>query len=127
MEKLTPRQGKMQISVLKRSNCKFPLCSEDLISPNPYERVVELWINGLQVLEDQLLVQHALIERQRKAGVDELAVEKCLDEKIKKEIHIHCIKYKTAVKWDLQATHQRSPRCHVCPLTIAMKRPMKQK
>lgn len=72
----------MQISVLKRPNCNFTLGSEDITSPNPYKRVVELRINGLQVFEDQLLVQHAFIERQRKACVDELAVEKCLGEKI---------------------------------------------
>lgn len=70
------------ISVLKRATCKFTLSSKDISPPNPYKRVVELWINGLQVFEDQLLVQHALVERQRKACVDELAVEKCLDEKI---------------------------------------------
>lgn len=72
----------MQISVLKRAKCKLTLSSEDISSPNPYKRVVELWINGLQVFEDQLLVQHAFIERQRKARVDELAVEKSLGEKI---------------------------------------------
>lgn len=61
---------------------ELSLSEEDIISPNPNKRVVELWVNGLQVFEDQLLVQHAFIERQRKACVDELAVEKCLDEKM---------------------------------------------
>lgn len=47
-------------------------------SPDPYERIVELRVNGLEIFEDQLLVQHAFVERQREARVDELAVEKCL-------------------------------------------------
>lgn len=53
--------------------------------PDPYKWVVKLWVNGLQVFEDQLLVQHAFVERQRKACVDELAVEKCLHKKIDKK------------------------------------------
>lgn len=60
------------------------MASQDALPPNPYQGVVELWVNGLQVFEDQLLVQHALVERQREAGVDELAVEKCLDERTKR-------------------------------------------
>lgn len=48
--------------------------------PDPYKWVVELWVNGLQVFEYQLLVQHAFIERQREAGVDELAMEKRLQQ-----------------------------------------------
>ena len=50
--------------------------------PDPYEWVVELWVDGLQVFEDKLLVQHAFVERQREACVDELAVEKCLQKRI---------------------------------------------
>lgn len=46
--------------------------------PDPYEWVVELWVNGLEIFEDELLVQHAFVKRQREACVDELAVEKCL-------------------------------------------------
>ena len=46
--------------------------------PDPDEGVVELWVDGLQVLQEQLLVEHALVEGQREARVDELAVEQRL-------------------------------------------------
>lgn len=46
--------------------------------PDPYKGVVELWVNRLQIFEDELLVQHAFVERQGEACVNELAVEQCL-------------------------------------------------
>ena len=46
--------------------------------PDPDEGVVELGVDGLQVLQQQLLVEHALVEGQREACVDELAVEQRL-------------------------------------------------
>lgn len=73
---------------------------EVCLIPDPYEWVVKLRIDGLQVFEDQLLVQHSFVERQREAGVDELPVEKCLkrDRKRKQQtVHvllssdIHCL------------------------------------
>lgn len=85
------------VSVIKHHHCKWSnkLChafcckkrtqlhSKSYIEPrhtlpDPYKWVVELRINRLQVFEDQLLVQHAFIERQREACVDKLAVKKCL-------------------------------------------------
>lgn len=85
--------------------------------PDPDERIVELWINGLQVFEDQLLVQHAFVEGQGEACVDELAVEKRLEER-------------TSSKVGVCANGSRGPFVDTSEgdlVTIAMKRPMKQK
>lgn len=46
--------------------------------PDPYKRVIELRVYGLQVFEDKLLVQHAFVEGQGEACVNEFPMEKCL-------------------------------------------------
>lgn len=45
---------------------------------DPHDGVVKLRVYGLQVFERRLLVQHSLVERQREAGIDELAVVQSL-------------------------------------------------
>lgn len=50
--------------------------------PDPDERVVEFRIYRLQILQDQFLVEHALVEGQREASVDELPMEECLQTEI---------------------------------------------
>ena len=49
-----------------------PSGSRDL--PDPDKRVVEFLIDRLDVFDRQLATEHSLVERQREAGVDELAV-----------------------------------------------------
>lgn len=47
-------------------------------SLGPDDGVVELWINGFQVLQSGSLVQHPLVEGQREAGVNEFPVVQSL-------------------------------------------------
>lgn len=47
--------------------------SPDLLDPD--ERVVKLWIYGLQVFEGQRFVQNPLVEGEGKTCVDEFAME----------------------------------------------------
>lgn len=54
-------------------------------SPDPDEGVVELWVDGLQVLDGQLLAQHLLVEGHAEAVVDELAVIQRLRERGRSE------------------------------------------
>lgn len=45
---------------------------------DPHERVVKLWIYGLEVLQSQRFVQDAFIERQGEACVNEFPMEQGL-------------------------------------------------
>ncbi len=47
---------------------------------DPDERVVKLWVDGLQVFQSQGLVQDALVERQREARIDEFPMKQGLQE-----------------------------------------------
>ena len=47
-------------------------------SPNPDERVVELGVNGLQVLHGELLLEDLLVEGHAESVVNELVVKQCL-------------------------------------------------
>lgn len=52
------------------------LFSQNLLDPD--ERVVKLWIYGLQVFESQWFVQNPLVEREGETRVDEFAMEQGL-------------------------------------------------
>lgn len=52
------------------------ILASDLLDPD--ERVVKLWVNGLQIFESQGFVQNPLVEREGETGVDELAMEQSL-------------------------------------------------
>lgn len=56
------------------------LFSKDLLDPD--ERVVKLWIYGLQVFESQWFVQNPLVEREGETRVDEFAMEQGLKRNI---------------------------------------------
>lgn len=58
-------------------------------SLDPLERIVKLLVESLNVLHHYLLTQHLLIERQREAVVDELAVVQCLQN----DMHISKLTY----------------------------------
>lgn len=49
----------------------------DVVVPDPDEGVVKFWVNGLQIFEDELLVEHSFVERQRETSVNKLPVKKC--------------------------------------------------
>lgn len=55
------------------------LVSPDLLDPD--ERVVKLWIYGLQVFESQRFVQDTLVEGQGETCVDEFTMEQGLERK----------------------------------------------
>ena len=45
---------------------------------NEDDGIVELGVEGLQVFQSELFVEHFLVERHRKAAVDKLSVKQCL-------------------------------------------------
>lgn len=51
-------------------------CTQHLLDPN--QRIIKLRINGFNILHDERLVQHSLIERKRETAVDELTMIQCL-------------------------------------------------
>lgn len=53
-----------------------------------HQRVVVFRIDGLDVLHGQLLVEHPLIEGQRKAGVDEFSVIESHRDKATNELEV---------------------------------------
>ncbi len=59
------------------ANTALRSLSSDLLDPD--ERVVKLWIYGLQIFESQRFVQDALVEGEGETCVDEFAMEQGLE------------------------------------------------